>query len=163
MTMASRIAVMSQGQVLQVGTPREIYETPNCRFVADFIGNVNLFDGTLVEDEVDRCVARTVLGDIHIGHGITGTLNMPLTVAVRPEKIEIGRAAPGDQVQNRYGGVVKEIGYFGSYTTYLVQAAGGERVRITEANTERHAEQGITWEDHVHFWWDPECPVVLTS
>ena len=91
MTMASRIAVMSEGRFLQVGAPAEIYETPTSRFVADFIGNVNLMDGTLVVDEADHVVVDC--GDVRhwIGHGITGTRGMAVTVAVRPEKIRLAR------------------------------------------------------------------------
>ena len=93
MTMASRIAVMSEGRFLQVGAPAEIYETPASRFVADFIGNVNLMDGTLVEDEADHVVVDC--GDMRhrVGHGITGTRGMAVTVALRPEKIRIRRDA----------------------------------------------------------------------
>ena len=94
MTMAGRIAVMSKGRVLQVGSPEEVYEHPVNRFVADFIGNVNLFEGRLSIDEPDHCAAATGIGEVHVGHGISGTLNMPVAIAVRPEKIGIGQQAP---------------------------------------------------------------------
>ncbi|MEO5658397.1 MAG: polyamine ABC transporter ATP-binding protein, partial [Polaromonas sp.] len=89
MTMASRIAVMSHGRVLQVGMPKEIYEHPNSRFVADFIGNVNLFEGRLTLDEADCCEVTTDQGIVNVGHGISGALGMEVAVAVRPEKIHI--------------------------------------------------------------------------
>src|SRR5439155_26515591 len=93
MTMASRIAVIGEGRFLQVGAPAEIYETPASRFVADFIGNVNLMDGTLIEDEADHVVVDC--GDLRhrLGHGITGTRGMAVTVALRPEKIRLRRDA----------------------------------------------------------------------
>ena len=94
MTMANRIAVMSKGRVLQVGSPEDVYEHPKNRFVADFIGNVNMFDGRLTLDEVDRCAATTGIGVIHVGHGVSGSLNMPVAIAVRPEKIEISKQRP---------------------------------------------------------------------
>jgi putrescine transport system ATP-binding protein len=161
MTMASRIAIMSKGRVLQVGSPEEIYEHPANRFVADFIGNVNLFEGRLSVDEPDRCAATTAVGEIHVGHGVSGTLNMPVTIAVRPEKIEIGKQRPEGVGPNLFTGKVKEIAYFGSYNTYIVQAAEGLRVKITEANTSRQDLSDITWEDNVFFWWSDIAGVVL--
>ena len=164
MTMASRIAVMSHGRVLQVGTPREIYEHPNCRFVADFIGNVNLFDGTLSLDEIDRCEITTPEGVIHVGHGITGSPGMALAVAVRPEKIQIARTQPvlADAPHNLFTGKVSEIAYFGSYSTYIVVLPSGKTVKITAVNTQRHGANSITWGDPVFFWWDDSAPVTLT-
>ncbi|WP_138515062.1 ABC transporter ATP-binding protein [Rhodoferax bucti] len=160
MTMASRIAVMSKGSVLQVGTPEEVYEHPSNRFVADFIGNVNVFEGRLSVDEVDRCAAVTGIGEIHIGHGVSGTLNMPVGIAVRPEKIEISKTRPAVDV-NLFTGKVKEIAYFGSYNTFIVLASDGTRVKITEANTSRQELSDITWEDDVYFWWGDRAGVLL--
>jgi putrescine transport system ATP-binding protein len=161
MTMASRIAVMSKGRVLQVGTPEEVYEHPANRFVADFIGNVNMFEGKLTLDEPDRCAATTALGDMHVGHGVSGTLNMPVGIAVRPEKIEICKTRPADVSFNLFSGKVKEIAYFGSYNTYIVVASNGQKVKITEANTSRHDLSDITWEDDVFFWWGDRAGIVL--
>lgn len=160
MTMASRIAVMSKGRVLQVGTPEEVYEHPANRFVADFIGNVNMFEGRLSLDESDRCAAVTGIGEIQVGHGVSGTLNMPLAIAVRPEKIGISKQRP-DVNRNVFTGMVQEIAYFGSYNTYIVVAGDGSRVRITEANTSRQDPSNITWEDRVFFWWDDLAGIVL--
>ncbi len=161
MTMADRIAVMSKGRVLQVGTPEEIYEHPVNRFVADFIGNVNMFEGRLTTDEPDHCAVTTDLGEIHVGHGISGAVNMPVAVAVRPEKLEISKVRPQEVSTNLFSGRVKEIAYFGSYNTYIVQAHTGQKVKITEANTSRHALSDITWEDDVFFWWGDNSGVVL--
>ena len=178
MTMASRIAVMSRGRVLQVGTPQEIYEFPSCRFVADFIGNINLFEGRLTADEADRCEVTTDQGVISVGHGINGTLGMSLAVAVRPEKILIAKAKPAIR-HNLFTGTVREIAYFGSYSTYIVETAHGQQVKITTTNTTRgdgrdgsdgrsgggggHAANAhtITWGDVVFFWWDDMAAVTL--
>lgn len=160
MTMAGRIAVMSKGRVLQVGSPKEVYEHPVNRFVADFIGNVNLFEGSLSVDETDRCAVRTALGEIQVGHGVSGTLGMSVSLAVRPEKIEISKEAPPDVV-NRFAGVVQEIAYLGAHNSFVVQTADGSRVRITEANTSRHELSQITWGDSVYFWWGDTAGVVL--
>ncbi len=168
MTMASRMAVMSRGRVLQVGTPKEIYEFPNCRFVADFIGNINLFEGRLTVDEADRCEVTTDCGVVSVGHGISGTLDMLLAVAVRPEKIRIAKAKPAVS-GNLFSGTVREIAYFGSYSTYVVEMAHGQRVKITTTNTTRgdggHAVDAgsITWGDSVFIWWDDTAPVTLAQ
>ncbi|MEZ5645426.1 MAG: ABC transporter ATP-binding protein [Burkholderiaceae bacterium] len=161
MTMASRIAIMSKGRVLQVGSPQQIYEYPGNRFVADFIGNVNLFDGKLTLDETDRCAVGTAIGEIHVGHGISGSLDMPVSVAVRPEKIEIAKLRPSHVDHNLFSGRVKEIAYFGSYNTFIVVTPQGTRVKITEPNGSRHERADITWEDDVFFWWDDLDAVVL--
>lgn len=160
MTMANRIAVMSKGRVQQVGSPEEVYEHPANRFVADFIGNVNIFEGRLSVDEHDRCAAVTGIGEIQVGHGVSGTLNMPVGIAVRPEKIEISKVRP-DVGLNLFTGKVKEIAYFGSYNTYIVVATDGTKVKITEANTSRQELSDITWEDDVYFWWGDRSAIVL--
>lgn len=162
MAMASRIAVMSHGRVLQVGTPREIYEHPNCRFVADFIGNVNLMEGTLTLDETDRCEVTTGHGVVSVGHGISGALGMSVAVALRPEKIHIAKTRPAASV-NLFTGKVREIAYFGSYNTYIVEMSGGALMKIMETNTTRHESSVITWDDPVFFWWDGAAAVVLTQ
>lgn len=162
MTMANRIAVMSKGQVLQVGSPEEVYEHPANRFVADFIGNVNMLEGKLVVDEPDHCAVATGIGQVSVGHGVSGTLNMPVAVAIRPEKMEISKTRP-DVSHNLFTGKVKEIAYFGSYNTYIVVASDGSRIKITEANTSRQDLSDITWEDDVYFWWGDRSAVVLRS
>ncbi len=163
MTMASRIAVMHHGRVLQVGTPKEIYECPINRFVADFIGNVNLFDGHLSVDEQDRCEITTDHGVMHIAHGIGGAIGMPLALAVRPEKIYIAKSRPADVSVNLFHGKVREIASFGSYTSFIVETPNGRNVVITEPNGSRLENIDITWEDQVFFWWDEADPVVLTQ
>lgn len=160
MTMASRIAVMSKGRVLQVGAPHEVYEFPNCRFVADFIGNVNLLEGRLTQDEPDRCEVTTELGPVPVGHGVSGTLNMPVALAVRPEKIRISKTVPEAQAPV-FHGRVKEMAYFGAHHTYIVQARNGQLIKITQANVSRHDSQDITWDDEVVFWWTNDAAVVL--
>ena len=162
MTMASRIAVMSQGRILQLGTPTEIYETPNCRFVADFIGNVNLLEGTLTTDQVGHSEITTAQGVVHIGHGISGQLGMHLAAGIRPEKISIALTAPA-QNHNVAQGVVKEIAYMGSYSTFVVELPSGYILRATQANRSRNHEDDISWGQQVYCWWDADAVVVLQS
>jgi len=140
--------------------PRRCTSTPASRFVADFIGNVNLIEGKLTVDEPDHCAITTGIGVVSVGHGISGALNMPVAVAVRPEKLEISKTKP-DVSANLFTGKVKEIAYFGSYNTYIVIASDGSRIKITEANTSRHDLSDITWDDSVYFWWGDRAAVVL--
>ena len=163
MTMASRMAVMSEGRFLQVGAPAEIYETPTSRFVADFIGNVNLMDGTLDVDAADHCIIGTTDVEHYVGHGITGTEGMAVTVALRPEKIALSREAPGDPAYNAVQCTVKEMSYFGSFTVYHVLLASGARLKISQANTERHSDSALTWGDRAWAHWSPSAHVVLTA
>lgn len=166
MSMASRIAVMSEGRILQTGRPGEIYETPNCRFVADFIGSVNLFSGTLVVDEPDHVVIETPECNHHVGHGITGTIGMPLAVGIRPEKIAIGLIAAESSEQdeaNCVTGEIVEMSYLGSYTVYHLKLASGMILKATAANTMRHAEHQPQWGDRVRASWREDAMVVLTQ
>jgi putrescine transport system ATP-binding protein len=165
MTMASRIAVMSEGRVLQVGAPGDIYETPANRFVADFIGNVNLWDGTLVEDHADHVVVRCADCSHWVGHGITGTEGMAVGVAVRPEKIRLSREAPAAELapHNRVQGTVKDLSYFGSFTVYHLALASGQVIKISQSNTDRHRDDALTWGDAAWASWTPSSQVVLTQ
>ena len=165
MMMASRIAVMSEGRFLQVGAPAEIYETPANRFVADFIGNVNLMDGTLIEDEIDHVLVRCADCTQYVGHGIAGTEGMAVSVALRPEKIRIFREAPSpaDGGYNQVRGTVKDMAYFGSFTVYHLALASGAVLKISASNTERHREHAVRVGDVAWASWSPTAQVVLTS
>jgi putrescine transport system ATP-binding protein len=162
MTMASRIAIMSEGRLLQVGPPGEIYETPTSRFVADFIGNVNLMDGTLVVDEPDHVVIDSADCRHWVGHGISGSEGMALTVALRPEKIHVSRHAPSEEF-NRVQGTIKEMSYFGSFTVYHIALASGAVLKASQANTQRHREHELTWGDTVWAHWSRTAHIVLTQ
>ena len=169
MTMASRIAVMSEGRFLQVGAPSDIYETPATRFIADFIGNVNLMDGTLTDDHPDHVVIECADCKHYVGHGITGSEGMAVTVALRPEKIRIGREplppSDGEPVGglNRVSGTIKDMSYFGSFTVYHMALASGLVLKISESNTERHRGDELTWGDTAWASWSPMAHVVLTA
>ncbi|MGV8866261.1 MAG: ABC transporter ATP-binding protein [Janthinobacterium svalbardensis] len=171
MSMATRIAVMSEGRILQVGAPGEIYETPNCRFVADFIGSVNLFDGRITEDEPDHVVIVTPDGEHYVSHGITGNLGMDVSVAVRPEKIGIQiappaleeRASPAEHGYNCAQGVIVAMAYFGNETSYHVRLDSGTLVKVSRTNAARHDAARLEREQRVWVWWDGADIVVLTS
>jgi putrescine transport system ATP-binding protein len=162
MTMASRIAVMSEGRVLQVGAPHEIYETPATRFVADFIGNVNMMEGTLAEDYPDHVVIQCDDCTHYVGHGITGTEGMAVSVAVRPEKIHLQRDEP-EGPHNRVRGKIKDLSYFGSFTVYHLHLPGGNVIKVSESNVARHRDDQLTWDDEVWASWSDSAQVVLTQ
>jgi putrescine transport system ATP-binding protein len=168
MTMATRIGIMSEGKLLQVGPPGEVYETPANRFVADFIGNVNLLDGRLSVDEPDHVVVECADCAHHVGHGITGTQGMAVTVALRPEKIRLGREAPEPREglppgHNQVRGTLKERAYFGSYTVYHLALASGQVLKIHASNTERHLAQPLQPGEAAWAHWSSLAPVVLTA
>ncbi|MEO6625237.1 MAG: polyamine ABC transporter ATP-binding protein [Burkholderiaceae bacterium] len=170
MTMATRIGVMSEGRILQVGRPGDIYETPNCRFVADFIGSVNLFKGRVVEDEADHVIIDTPECRHYVSHGITGTADMEVQVAVRPEKISIRDHAPVAQDYdnpaevgfNCAKGSIHDLAYLGSQTIYHVTLASGAVVKVTKSNDARHDAVNLSVGDAVHVWWWGSDLVVLT-
>jgi len=166
MTLATRIGVMNHGEIIQVGTPTDIYEYPNSRFVADFIGSVNLFEGRLIEDEPDyvRVAAPELGGVFHVGHGVSAAPGATVWVALRPEKIQISRTAPDGAGDNRVAGVVSEIAYLGDQSVYLVRLATGRQVRVTQPNIVRQSSAGrLTWDEPVWLSWEPGSPVVVTQ
>ena len=163
MTMASRIAVMSEGRLLQVGPPAQIYETPATRFVADFIGNVNLMEGTLTCDEPDRVLITCADCTHLVGHGISGSEGMALAVALRPEKILLSREAPAVTANNCVRGRIQDLAYFGATTVYRLALPSGALLKVSMANTQRHAGQNLTPGDEAWAQWDASAPVVLTQ
>jgi putrescine transport system ATP-binding protein len=164
MTLSSRIGVMNDGEIVQTGTPTEIYEFPNSRFVADFIGSVNVFEGHVVEDEADhvRIESEEAGCDLYIDHGVSTTSGAHVWVAVRPEKISIA-TEKRDQDENCAAGVVDEIAYMGGLSIYYVILETGKKIRVTQPNLLRTSTDRITWEDQVYLTWHPSSGVVLTS
>ena len=162
MTLASRIGVMNHGEIVQAGTPAEIYEFPSSKFVADFIGSVNIFEGKLIEDEPEyvRIGSAELGGTIYVSHGISAAPEATVWAAVRPEKIFMSTAPP-EGTDNVVRGAVQDIAYLGDLSIYLVKLPTGKVVRVTQPNTSRHAE-AITWEQLVYLSWDSSSPVVVT-
>ncbi|MEQ5838648.1 polyamine ABC transporter ATP-binding protein [Paraburkholderia acidicola] len=164
MTMASRLAVMSEGEIMQLGTPHEVYEFPNCRFSAEFIGSTNLFDGNVVEDEPDHVFIETadLPTRLYVSHGITGPLGMPVTISVRPERIALTRKPP-EGTFNWGKGVVSNIAYMGGYSLYHVKLDGGKTVIANVTSLALSEIDSPTWGDEVYVRWSASAGVVLTS
>ncbi|MCC8391631.1 polyamine ABC transporter ATP-binding protein [Paraburkholderia sp. MMS20-SJTR3] len=164
MTMASRLAVMSEGQIVQLGTPHEVYEYPNSRFSAEFIGSTNLFDGRTVEDEPDHVFIETpdLPCRLHVNHGITGPLGMPVTISVRPERIALTRKPP-EGAYNWGKGVVTNIAYMGGYSLYHVKLDGGKTVIANVTSLALSEIETPTWGDEVYVRWSASAGVVLTA
>jgi len=162
MTLSSRIGVMNVGEIVQVGSPKDIYEYPNSKFVAEFIGNVNMFQGRLIEDEPDhvRIDSHELGGTIYVDHGVSSAPDAQVWAAVRPEKMVISVDRPNQQ-DNVAQGTVKEIGYLGDMSVYLVQLASGKTVRVTQPNVYRHADDLVTWNQSVYLSWHASSPIIL--
>jgi putrescine transport system ATP-binding protein len=161
MTLSSRIGVMEAGRIVQTGTPKDIYEYPNCKYVAEFIGNINVFQGQMIEDEPDhvRIATPEMEGTIYVNHGVSAASDAVVWAAVRPEKIQLS-IEPPQQQDNVTRGVVKEIAYMGDMSIYLIQLAAGKMMRVTQPNAYRHADD-ITWDQQVYLHWHASSPVVL--
>lgn len=171
MSMATRIAVMSEGRILQVGAPGEIYEMPNCRFVADFIGSVNMFEGRVVEDAAAHVIVETPECRHYVSHGITGAAGMEVGVAIRPEKIALQldepaaeqRESAAEQGFNCVAGAIAAIAYFGNETLYHVLLDSGMTIKVSRTNAARHEEARLERGQRVFAWWDGSDIVVLTA
>ncbi|MGN1393167.1 MAG: polyamine ABC transporter ATP-binding protein [Succinivibrionaceae bacterium] len=170
MTMAERIAIMNRGEFIQVGGPREIYENPNSKFSAEFIGSVNMFSGILETSsptsgsiitcpELDSSIVLDL--DVDLADG------MDITVALRPEKIYIEKVFPvddqGNKLKSNYAvGVVENIAYMGDISIYHVRLTSGRVIITTLPNVDRFKVGLPTWDDKVYLSWDPESCITLT-
>jgi putrescine transport system ATP-binding protein len=166
MTLASRIGVMNRGEIVQIGTPTEIYEFPQSKFVADFIGSVNMFEGRLIEDLPDRVRIESdeLGGVIYVDHGISAAPGATVWAAIRPEKIDIRRTPPANTSENCVRGIVNEIAYMGDVSVYLVKLDSGKTVRVTLPNIERLSDdERILWDEIVYLTWHPGSPIVVTQ
>ena len=163
MTMADRIAIMDRGEFVQIGGPREIYENPNCRFSAEFIGSVNMFGCTLVSSDIHCSIIKCddFKRPIELKHDIDIADGMPLSIAMRPEKIYISREQPEEE-SNWCTGTVENIAYLGDISIYYVRLPSGRIVTSTLPNVDRFNVGLPTWDDQVFLSWDPESCIALT-
>ena len=164
MTVADRIAVMDRGRLIQVAPPAEIYERPNSRWVADFIGSVNLFEGRVGNDEAT--IEGTALGRLRAAEKINAEPGATVWVAVRPEKVRLTRYEVGRHEQaipeNGVAATVVDIGYLGDLSLYRLRTETGVALQAAIANTEPLIARGIGWNDKVWLSFAPEAAIVLT-
>ncbi len=164
MTMAGRMAVMEEGYIRQIGAPHDIYEFPNSRSVAEFIGSMNIFEGVVMEDEPDHVLvdSQEVGCQLYVTESAAVPVGTHVAVAVRPEKIMISSTPPAGN-RNSAKGIVREIAYLGDVSIYYVELESGKMLLATRPNLLRFSERDVKWEDEVYLFWRAENGVVLTS
>jgi putrescine transport system ATP-binding protein len=164
MTMSTRIAVMEDGRLRQTGTPTEIYEYPNSLYVADFIGEMNIFEGIVTEDQPDHLLVYSEEAgcDIYISHSSSVPLGGYAAVAIRPEKVLI-TTEPRQGTRNTTKGIVTDIAYLGDVSIYHIKLESGKIVMASVTNHVRLAERPINWDDEVYLYWRPDSGVVLVG
>jgi putrescine transport system ATP-binding protein len=162
MTVADRIGVMDHGRLIQVGTPPEIYERPNSRWVADFIGEVNLIEGRVVDAGAETVIASAAAGRLRALSPTDAKPGDVVWVALRPEKVRIAHAPPPTEGENCAVGQVGNIGYLGELSIYKVRLDNGTVMKAAVANVTRLVERPIGWDDRVWLSWAPEAAMVLT-
>jgi|TARA_A200000159_G_scaffold117759_1_gene111472 putrescine transport system ATP-binding protein len=165
MTLSSRMAVMDMGKFKQIGTPTEIYEFPESRFVADFIGSANIFEGKVKNSKVGHLTVSTDVGEVFINYGQSIAEGEKIWLGLRPEKIYLSKIKPKDIGPNQIKGIVEEIGYLGETSIYKVRLENGQIIDVSAPNQSRPMSRarGITWEDMVYLNWEPESAMLLTS
>lgn len=165
MTLSSRIAVMEKGRFLQIGAPKEIYEYPQSRFVADFIGTINTFDCEVAlvgEDNIEVTSTETGGRLSALGkHGVVA--GQSVCIAVRPEKMFISREAPQDDSDIRIKGVVDDFGYLGNLSLYRVRLESGKIILVSQQNRRRSSKRFVEWEEQIWISWRPRSSIVLTD
>jgi len=163
MALSTRIAVMNRGQVVQVGTPSEIYEFPQNRFVADFIGTTNLFEGTVSGSEPGHILVNCPEAgcDLIIDELARVGSGQRVWVALRPEKIRLSKQPIAGEHMNQIKGVVWELGYLGNRSTYRIKTATGKIVTVFAQNDRRTSEWSIDWSDEVYLSWSANGAVLL--
>ena len=162
MIVADRIGVMDRGWLRQVARPAEIYEQPNSRWVADFVGDVNVFEGRVGEDGLS--VEGTSAGTLRVAAKIDAKPGATVWLAVRPEKTRIAVEPPQQpSPENCAAGTIVDIGYLGELTIYKLRLADGAVVTAAIANTGRGGERPIDWDERAWMSFSPEAVIVLTK
>ena len=165
MTLSSRMAVMDMGKFKQIGTPTEIYEFPESRFVADFIGSANIFEGKVISNKAGKLTVSTDVGEVFINNGQSIIEGEKIWLGLRPEKIYLSKIKPKNIRANQIKGIVEEIGYLGETSIYKIRLENGQIIDVSAPNQSRPMSRvrEITWEDVVYLNWEPESAMLLTS
>jgi putrescine transport system ATP-binding protein len=163
MTLSTRMAVMDKGKFIQIGTPTDIYEYPKSRFIANFIGSINIFNAIVKEDRADshvvRCEDEGI--DLLIAHDTAIHVGEKIGVAVRPEKIRLSKVEASGHSFNSVKGKVLDIGYLGIYSVYNIKLDRGMVVKVSVPNHNRIFKHEVGWDDMVYLSWEPANAVVL--
>jgi len=165
MTLATRIAVMDKGRFLQVGEPKEIYEYPTTRFVADFIGTINTFEGVVAstDEQHIHVSCDSAGGELSAFHEHGLQPGNKVCIAVRPEKIFISRDPPENQDDIRLRGIVDDLGYLGNLSLYRVRLESGKVILVSQQNRQRSSKRFIEWEEQIWVSWRPRSSIVLVD
>ena len=165
MTLSSRMAVMDMGKFKLIGTPTDIYEFPESRFVADFIGSANIFEGKVINSKAGHVTVSTDVGELIVNFGQSVSEGKNIWIGIRPEKIHLSKTITKKKDGNHIKGVVEEIGYLGETSIYKVRLKNGQIIDVAAPNQSRPMNQarGITWEDVVYLSWEPESAMLLNS
>lgn len=162
MTMADRIAILDKGEVMQVATPAEIYEAPKTHFVANFVGNINMFEGTLTSRDGDGALIQGANGlAIRTENPGDAQPGAKVSYAVRPEKIKVSSRRPAEAAVNATEGEIFDIAYLGDMTVYHVKLGDGQIVTASALNSARVVEDPLTWSDRAWISFRPDSGVVL--
>jgi len=164
MTLATRIGVMGNGVITQVDEPRDVYEYPRSRFVAEFVGSINIFEGRVFEDQADfvKIDSKEAGSKLFVNHSINCAPNQKVAVAIRPEKIRVSRKKPDTEYNCLYGKII-DIAYMGNLSIFRVKLESGKIVRVTLPNLVRENQNPLTWDDMIYLSWDNDSSVVLIS
>lgn len=164
MSMAHRLAVMSEGQIIQYGTPQDVYTFPNSRFVAGFIGSTNLFTGTIVVDESDHVLIESadLAQRLYVNHGISEPLGMEVHVSVRPEHIRVVREQP-ESSSNWGRGMVSHVAWMGSYARYQIRLDSGMVIEAMVPSLVLSQSDAPGLDDQVYASWSSDSATVLPS
>jgi len=164
MTMADRLAVMTEGQIVQCGTPQEVYAFPNSRFVAGFIGSTNLFTGTIVVDEPDHIAidSEDLARPLYVSHGVSEPLGMEVHVSIRPERIVVSRERPAAE-NNWAHGMVSHMAWLGRYALYQIRLDSGKVIEASAPSLRLAQTDAPGIDDEVYVSWDSDSATVLAS
>ena len=162
LSMATRIAVMNKGAIQQIATPAELYEQPSNKFVADFIGKVNMFEAKLIgqKGKAVLCDAKGI-GKIEVQSDKSCPQN--LTIAVRPEKLKLAKTEPKAQGLIKASAKVRDVAYFGDWSEVVAELANGDHISVNVQNDSREGGAGVTHGEKIWVSWQPTDSLVLTE
>jgi putrescine transport system ATP-binding protein len=163
MTLSSRIAVMHEGKFVQIGSPTEIYEFPENRLVADFIGSANIFDGTVIARSGKNLQVATEIGNFYVESAVEVSEGSEVYYGIRPEKIHLSMQTADESEENKVVGIIDDIGYLGNNSRYKVRISNDYKIDVTVPNQVRpkNLKHHILLQDKVYLNWDASSAMLL--